>query len=249
MVAKTGGETALEYFRTDLKIDNKKEGVDFDPVTEGDRAAERAMRALIEANRPDHGILGEEYGLTNENANARWILDPIDGTRAFMMGLPTWGTLVGLTENGRAIAGAMAQPATRDLFSGDGKTAALTNAGEKRTISTSSVTTLSDAVMASTSPYLFSKADRETFSELEAKVRLSRYGTDCSGYALLAAGFIDIVVESGLQTYDIAALIPIVEGAGGVVTTFDGGSAVIGGDIIAAATPELHDAVRAVMVG
>lgn len=246
LATAAAGQT-LPRFRNRAAIDNKlAEG--FDPVTEADREAERVIRALITGRFPDDGILGEEFGFANAESARRWVIDPIDGTRAFISGLPLWGTLVGLTVGGRGAAGLMSQPFTGELYLADETGAYLEKDGEKRRLETSGVTELSEATLCTTTPALFNDIKRPAYDRLEAVMRLSRYGTDCYAYAMLASGHVDLVVEPGLQSYDIAALIPIIEQAGGVITTFNGGRPEGGGDIIAAATPELHAKARAFLI-
>ncbi|OIS94671.1 histidinol-phosphatase [Brucella cytisi] len=243
-VAAAASAQTLPRFRQLTEIDNKY-SVGFDPVTEADRAAERAIRSVIGSVFPDHGILGEEYGPENIDRSHVWVIDPIDGTRAFISGLPVWGTLLGLTVDGDAKAGMMSQPFTGELFYSDGNGAYLMrNGGEDapRRLSVRKNATLADATMFTTTPALFKGESRKGFDRLESAVRLSRYGVDCYAFAMLASGFADIVVEAGLQPYDIVALIPLIEQAGGVVTQRDGGPAEKGGDVVAAASPELHRA-------
>jgi len=243
-VAAAAAAETLPRFRQLTEIDNKY-SVGFDPVTEADRAAERAIRAVIGEAFPDHGILGEEYGPENTDRSHVWVIDPIDGTRAFISGLPVWGTLLGLTVDGDAKAGMMSQPFTGELFYSDGNGAYLArHSGEDvpRRLSVRKNAALADATMFTTTPALFKGDNRRGFDRLENAVRLSRYGVDCYAFAMLASGFADIVVEAGLQPYDIVALIPLIEQAGGVVTQRDGGPAEKGGDIVAAASPELHRA-------
>jgi histidinol phosphatase-like enzyme (inositol monophosphatase family) len=240
-IAEAAGRATLPYFRTEMSVDNK-EASGFDPVTEADKSAERAIRALIERDYPEDGIHGEEYGLVREHAARRWVIDPVDGTRAFISGLPVWGTLVGLTDNGNAKAGLMAQPFTGETFIADGRRAVRQWRGQVADLKVSAVKKLSDAKMFTTSPHLFKGAMRVKFDALEMNVKLSRYGTDCYAFAMLAAGFADLVIDPGLKPYDIVALIALIEQAGGVVTTLDGARAENGGDIIAAATPQLHQA-------
>ncbi|MCU0830407.1 MAG: histidinol-phosphatase [Rhizobiaceae bacterium] len=247
-VAATAAEATLPHFRSRLAIDNK-EAQGFDPVTEADRAAERQIRALIAQRFPEDGIHGEEYGLERPDAPRRWVIDPVDGTRAFITGLPVWGTLVGLTENGRAVAGLMAQPFTGEAFIADGTKAMRLWRGAAEPLGVSGCRDLTDARLFTTSPHLFQGALRQRYDALERDVKLFRYGTDCYAFAMLAAGFADLVIDPGLQAYDIVALIALIEQAGGIVTTLDGGRAENGGDIIAAATPELHASALAVMRG
>jgi histidinol phosphatase-like enzyme (inositol monophosphatase family) len=240
-IAQVAAAETLPRFRRRGDIANKEEG-GFDPVTEADREAERAIRALIKAEFPDHGILGEEHGRENVGASHVWVIDPIDGTRAFISGLPVWGTLVGLTVDGEAVAGLMSQPFTGELFYADARGAFYEGPGGDRRLATRKTTSLAEATLFTTTPALFKGVARNRYDELERMVRLARYGTDCYAFAMIAAGTVDIVADPGLQSYDIVGLIPIIEQAGGVVTTFEGGPAEPGGDILAAATPELHAA-------
>ncbi|WP_102961197.1 histidinol-phosphatase [Mangrovicella endophytica] len=237
----------LPLFRQDLTIDNKILA-SFDPVTEADRAAERAIRDVIAAAYPDHAILGEEYGTTGKGPY-QWVIDPIDGTRAFISGLPVWGTLVGLTVQGKARIGVMSQPFTRERFYADGNGAHMVWPGGKRTLSVRPTTNLSEATLFTTTPRLFTGEMLPRFEALERRARLTRFGVDCYAFAMLAAGQADLVVETGLQPYDIVALIPIIEQAGGIVSALGGGAPEAGGTIIAAATAALHDEAVAVLSG
>ena len=239
-LAKAAAAETLPRFRTAGAISNKEAG-GFDPVTEADREAERALRALILSEYPDHGILGEEHGAENASSSHVWVIDPIDGTRAFISGLPVWGTLVGLTIDGDAKAGLMSQPFTGELFYADGDGSHYEGPGGPRKLATRGTADLSDATMFTTTPALFKGAMRERYDRLEQAVRLARYGTDCYAFAMVAAGHADIAVDAGLQSYDIVALIPLIEQAGGVVTTWTGGAAENGGDILASANPVLHE--------
>jgi histidinol phosphatase-like enzyme (inositol monophosphatase family) len=240
-LAAAAAAQTLPRFRQVGTISNKLQA-GFDPVTEADREAERALVSLITETYPSHGILGEEHGSKVGDGRHLWVIDPIDGTRAFISGLPVWGTLVGLTENGKAVAGMMSQPFTGELFYADGSGAFFEGPGGDRRLSTRKDVALAQATLFTTTPALFKDKKRAAYDQLEQSVQLARYGTDCYAFAMLASGNIDLVVEAGLQPYDIVALIPIIEQAGGVVSTWDGGRAENGGDIIAAATPELHRA-------
>jgi histidinol phosphatase-like enzyme (inositol monophosphatase family) len=241
-IAAAAAAETLPRFRNPGIIDNKY-ATGFDPVTEADREAERAIRQVINDVYPGHGILGEEHGSENLDHSHVWVIDPIDGTRAFISGLPVWGTLVGLTVNGKAEAGLMSQPFTGELFYCDGEGSFYERASdEPRRLKTRDTVALADATLFTTTPALYKEGKRRAYDRLEAAVRLPRYGVDCYAFAMLAAGFVDLVIEPGLQPYDIVALIPIIEKAGGMVTRWDGGAAETGGDIIAAATPELHRA-------
>lgn len=247
-LAAVAAEETLPRFRVRGAVSNK-EAIGFDPVTEADRQAERAIRELIGTEFPDHGILGEEHGSHNASGRHVWIIDPIDGTRAFISGVPVWGTLVGFTEGGRAVAGLMSQPFTGELYFANHTGAHYEGPGGARPLKTSATTRLEDSILFTTTPALFKGPARIRYDALEASVRLARYGVDCYAFAMVASGNIDIAVDAGLQAYDIAALVPIIEKAGGVVTTFDGGRPEGGGDIVAAATPELHEAARAILAG
>lgn len=231
----------MPRFRVRLDIEDKgREAGDFDPVTQADRAAETAIRTLIEARYPDHGVIGEEHAPLRPQARHVWIIDPIDGTRAFICGLPSWGTLIGLQADGRPIAGVMAQPFTGERYLACEGAAFLVHQGRRTPLATRRTTGLADAMMMTTSPNIFPSGDVDAYRRVEAACRLPRYGFDCYAYAMLAAGNIDLVVESSLKAYDIAPLIPIIEGAGGIVTTWEGESAENGGRILASANAQLH---------
>ncbi|HYI30978.1 MAG TPA: histidinol-phosphatase [Bradyrhizobium sp.] len=240
-LATTSGETILPFFRTSLSIDNKS-SQDFDPVTEADRAAEAVMRRLIKGNFPQHGIVGEEFGSENEDAEYVWVLDPIDGTKSFIAGFPIWGTLIALLHKGTPVFGMMHQPFIRERFYGDSGSANYQGPLGERKLAVRRCASLNEATAFTTSPLLMNTADRAAFGRVEAAVRLTRYGGDCYSYCMLAAGHLDLVVETELKPYDIAALIPIITGAGGVVTTWDGKPAQNGGRIIAAGDPRVHEA-------
>ena len=247
-IAAAAAAETLPRFRAEGAIANKEEA-GFDPVTEADREAERAIKALILKDFPDHGVLGEEHGIENAASRYIWVIDPIDGTRAFISGLPVWGTLVGLTVDGDAVAGLMSQPFTGELFYATDSASHYEGPGGPRILKTRRTTDLADATLFTTTPALYRDGKRALYDRLESSVRLARYGADCYAFAMLAAGHVDIAVDAGLQPYDIVALIPIIEKAGGVVTTFDGRPAEPGGDILAAATPELHQAAMEMLKG
>lgn len=244
-LAEAAARESLPRFRQEGAVDNKLLDA-FDPVTEADRAAERAIRALIEKTYPDHGVLGEEYGASGGGRHL-WVIDPIDGTRAFISGVPVWGTLIGLTVDGIARIGIMHQPFTTERFWADGEAAFYDGPGGPRRLMVRPTRDLESATLFATSPRQFKGVKLAGFEALEARARLTRFGTDCYAFAMLAAGHADLVVESGLKPYDIVALIPIIEQAGGVITTYDGGRAEKGGDIVAAATPELHAAALEIL--
>ena len=241
-LATASGETILPFFRTSLLIDDKSANHDFDPVTEADRAAEAVMRRLIKANFPQHGIIGEEFGNEREDADYVWVLDPIDGTKSFIAGFPIWGTLIALLHKGTPVFGMMHQPYIVERFSGDNGSAHYHGHGGERRLTVRRCGSLNEATCYTTSPLLMNAADRGAFGRIEAAVRLPRYGGDCYSYCMLAAGHLDLVVETELKSYDIAALIPIITGAGGIVTTWEGKPAQGGGRIIAAGDPRVHEA-------
>ena len=242
-LATQSGQAILPFFRSGFAIRDKSDGGIFDPVTEADRAGEAAMRQLIRRTFPTHGIIGEEFGDEQTDAEYIWVLDPIDGTKAFMAGLPLWGTLIGLTRNRVPAYGLMHQPFTGERFDGDGGSASYRGPQGERKLMTRRCRSLGDAIISTTSPRLFNDGDLAAYERVEREAKLARYGCDCYAYCMLAAGHIDIVVEAGLKPHDIVALIPIIEGAGGVVTTWDGGSAAGGGSIVAAGDRRLHEAV------
>ncbi|TPW29949.1 histidinol-phosphatase [Pararhizobium mangrovi] len=245
-LAEAAARETLSRFRQPIDVANKETG-GFDPVTEADRAAETAIRDLIGERFPEDGILGEEHGSASADSARLWVIDPIDGTRAFISGLPVWGTLVGLYEDGRAVLGMMDQPFTGERFLAGGEGAVLRTASGERPLAVRDCETLSRATLFTTSPKLHTGANAERYERLEQVVRLPRYGCDCYAFALLAAGHVDLVVESGLKPYDIAGLIPLVERAGGVVTTWTGGRPEQGGDIVAAGSAAVHEAALAVL--
>jgi myo-inositol-1(or 4)-monophosphatase len=253
-LARAAGAATLPQFRKPLATQDKGAGGRYDPVTDADRAAELAVRALIERHFPTDGIIGEEFGTTRAGAPFTWIIDPIDGTRSFISGVPLWGTLVGLMEHGRPRLGMMAQPYTDEIFLGDGNRAELrresgSGFGGSGPLAVRRGVALADAMLMSTSPRMFDAGQAPRFARVAQVVREVRHGADSYGYCMLAAGHVDLVIEANLQSYDIAPLIPIIEGAGGMVTAWDGGSAADGGEIIAAATLQLHAEALALLGG
>jgi len=251
-LATASGEVILPFFRSHFGTEDKNQGGTFDPVTEADRAAETIMRRMIEETFAGHGIIGEEFGAKNAQAEFVWVLDPIDGTKSFISGLPVWGTLIGLQQGGRPCYGMMHQPFTRERFFGDGRSASwrgLDSRGKivERSLRTRVCADLGQATLMTTHPSLLKPETRVPYARVEDKVRLSRYGGDCYAYCMVAAGHVDLVIESGLNAYDICALVPIVEGAGGVVTNWSGGSAANGGSVIASGDRRLHEQALALL--
>jgi myo-inositol-1(or 4)-monophosphatase len=241
-LADAAAAEILPHFRTSFAVESKG-AHGFDPVTVADRAAEVAIRKLIQTTYPDHGIVGEEFPAERAGAEHVWVIDPIDGTRAFIAGIPVWGTLIGLLTKGTPTIGMMAQPFTGERFAGDGGSAWYTGPNGARPLKTRACTRLADAILSTTTPFLFDDVEMPAYRRVESAARMARYGGDCYAYVMLAAGFIDVVIEAGLKPYDIVALIPVIEGAGGRVTTWDGGSAAGGGRIVATGDPRLHETV------
>jgi len=246
-LAAVSGETIRPFFRSALGVENKSRSGGFDPVTAADRAAEAAMRALINRTFPEHGVVGEELGADRPDAEYVWVLDPIDGTKSFICGLPAWGTLIALTRRGLPIYGMMHQPFTREHFSGDGHGARYRGPAGDRALQVRPCASLGDAIMLTTSPLLMNEADRQAFRRVEEAVRLSRYGGDCYAYCVLAAGHVDLLIETELKPHDVLALIPIIEGAGGIMTTWDNGRPHNGGRIIAAGDRRVHAQAMALL--
>lgn len=241
-LADASGEVIRRYFRVspaELGLESKSDDT---PVTIADRSAEEVMRALIEAEFPDHGIYGEEHGFVRTDAAYAWTLDPIDGTKAFVTGMPIFGTLISLMRDGRPVLGVIDQPILAERWvAAEGRQTTLNG----KPVSTSGVSRLSDAAQYSTDPRMFGQGDdRAKVDAVLAQVKSSRYGGDCYAYALLATGFVDLVIESDLKIFDFMALVPVVEGAGGVMTDWNGGRLTPASDgrVVAASSAECHAA-------
>lgn len=236
------GEISLKHFRTELVVTDKNDtGDKFDPVTRADREVEEFIRERIAAEYPDHAIIGEEFGTTGSAGSHTWLVDPIDGTRGFISGSPTWGVLIGLKEADECLVGAMRQPYVKETYIGDGETAYFIQAGKRIPMKVRRRDSLADAIVCCTHPSMYpTDESREKFMRVMSKCQFSRLGTECLGYGMLAAGYVDLVIEGGLSPYDIMPLVPIVEGAGGIVTDWQGHTATGGGLVIAAASEKLH---------
>lgn len=258
-LAHVAGDVIRPYFRSTLKIQNKAtladpssgsalaaSGSGYDPVTAADHEAELRMRELIKARYPEHGIYGEEFGFEPGRAGLTWVLDPIDGTRSFIAGMLHWGVLVALFNGQHSILGCLYQPVLDELFVGNTHRARLQCNNTRTSLSTRTCGSLADAVLCCTDPNMFmEKSEQAAFADLLAQTKISRFGGDCYHYALLAMGLVDLCVEARLRPYDIQALVPIVEGAGGMITTWAGDNPADGGQIVAAADPLIHrEAVR-----
>jgi inositol-phosphate phosphatase / L-galactose 1-phosphate phosphatase / histidinol-phosphatase len=242
-LADIAGEAIRPHFRTRLKVDDKP---DLTPVTVADRAAEAAMRALIEARFPEHGIIGEEFGRQHEAAEFVWVLDPIDGTKSFISGVPLFGTLIALTHRGRPIVGVIDQPILRERWLGAaGRPSTLTGTP----IACRACPDLTAATLFATTPDMFRGSDAIAFARVSGAVKLTRFGADCYAYGLVAAGFVDLVVEASLKAYDFCAIVPIVEGAGGLATDWRGHRLGIASDgrVLVAGDPRAHQAALALL--
>ena len=240
-------ETLRHFRRAGLEAESKR--ADFDPVTVADRGAEAAMREVLAKRRPDDAILGEEYGTSQGTTGYTWVLDPIDGTRGYISGTPTWGVLMSLADATGPVLGAIDQPYIGERFYGGPGRADMTGPLGAKALGVRRTTALAEAVLFSTFPEVGTPGDAAAFRRVADQVKLTRYGCDCYAYALLAAGQIDLVIEAGLQAYDIQAPIAVIEAAGGIVTNWEGGPVHDGGRALAAATPELHRAALALLAG
>ena len=242
-LADAAGAAALPHFRTpELTTENKEAG-GFDPVTVADKAAEEAMRQILRKERPEDGIFGEEQERTFGTSGLTWVLDPIDGTRAFISGLPVWGTLIAVDDGNEGRIGIVDQPYIGERFVGvvgDDPQAWLDLRGHRRPIAARKGVALKDAILFTTDASLFVGDEASAFGSVRSIARLTRYGTDCYAYALIAMGCVDLVIESGLAAYDIASHVPLIRATGGVVTDWKGGDCRWGGRVVAAGSAELH---------
>jgi inositol-phosphate phosphatase/L-galactose 1-phosphate phosphatase/histidinol-phosphatase len=244
-LADAAGDVIRPYFRKPLAIRDK---ADLTPVTAADRVAEETMRALIEERFPEHGILGEEFGRVREDAEFVWSLDPIDGTKSFISGVPLFGTLIALTRGGRSILGVIDQPILRERWVGAvGRPTTLNGAA----IRCRACPVLAAATLFATTPDMFKGEDAASFARVSDKVKLTRFGADCYAYGLVATGFVDLVLEASLEPYDFCAMVPIVEGAGGVATDWRGANLDLASDgrILVAGDRRAHEAALALLGG
>ncbi len=245
-LAQTASDSTRPLFRGGLAVENKTEnGVDdgvgdgLNPVTAADREAEAAMRRLINERYPDHGILGEEYGDENLDADWVWVLDPIDGTRGFICGIPLWGTLIGLRHEGEPVLGMISQPIMNERFFGSADGSTYWSNGEEKPLRTRSCATIAAAHISTTDPRLFTDGERPRYDRVEKKAKLARYGYDCYAHAMVALGQIDCIIEAGVAAHDIEPIAPVIAGAGGRVTNWSGGSVNGGGQIVTAGDERL----------
>ncbi len=238
-ILSNAGAATLNHFRSTLTIENKADPGSFDPVTQADKQAEMVIREGLAEKFPNHMVVGEEFG-GEIGDGPTWIIDPIDGTRSFMSGMLHWGILLGFYDEGEPQFGAMYQPFTDELFWGDNSSAHYRRGDVARELRVRRCEGLEMATLAATGPDMFSEAELPRFQSVQQAARQVRFGGDCYLYSLIAMGQIDLGVEASLQPYDIAALIPIIRGAGGMVTSWSGESAAMGGQILAAGDPRVH---------
>lgn len=248
-LADAARPATLAYFRAPGLSAETKNAAGFDPVTAADRAAEDAIRAILAETRPQDAILGEERGARPGSSGLTWVIDPIDGTRAFLAGAPTWGVLIALADAAGPFLGLIDQPHVGERFCGGLGRAQLTGPRGTVPLKARPPRPLEQAILLSTFPEIGTPAERAAFDRVAARVRLVRYGLDCYGYALIAAGQVDLVIEAGLQPYDIGAPIAVIEAAGGIVTDWQGGPAHHGGRILAAANARIHAQALACLSG
>ncbi|HSG94715.1 MAG TPA: histidinol-phosphatase [Afifellaceae bacterium] len=246
-LAETAAANTRPLFRSRQAIENKAEGGTDDgigdglnPVTAADRKAEAAMRRLIGRRYPGHGILGEEYGAENLDAEWVWVLDPIDGTRGFICGIPLWGTLIGLRHEGEPVLGMISQPILNERFFGSADGSTYWSGGVESPLRTRSCETIAAAHVSTTDPRLFTAEERPRYDRIENKAKLARYGYDCYAHAMVALGQIDCIIEAGVAAHDIEPIAPILAGAGGCVTNWSGGSVKGGGQIVTSGDARLH---------
>jgi myo-inositol-1(or 4)-monophosphatase len=240
-LARRAGEVILPHFRAPIAVDDKGGQRGYDPVTEADRAGEQAIRDAIRARYPDHGIEGEEHGRLPGTSRYTWVLDPIDGTRSFIVGHLHWGTLIALNDGTRPIVGVTHQPFVGESFVAAEGAAEWRRGDARRTLRTRACARMEEAVVVTTDPRHFqSERQQRAYAAATRGVRLVRFGGDCYCYTQVAMGLVDVVIETGLKAYDVQALIPLIENAGGVVTSWDGGAADRGGDVLACGDRALH---------
>ncbi|MBN8527990.1 MAG: histidinol-phosphatase [Caulobacterales bacterium] len=240
-LARAAAAVTAPVFRGACEAENKAGPHGFDPVTQADRDAEAAIRRLIGERYPHHGVIGEEYGEDRPDADHVWVLDPIDGTRAFIAGLPLWTTLIGLNVEGRPTVGAISQPYIGELFLGGPSGARMLSRGQDQAIACRPCPKLNDAIIATTDPDIFTGAERGAWTQVRAAARLARLGCDAYAYAMLASGRIDLVAESALKVWDWSALVPVIEAAGGRVVNWRGATPDDGGQILAVGDADLID--------
>jgi histidinol phosphatase-like enzyme (inositol monophosphatase family) len=239
-LADAARDAILPHFRAEGLVADNKHREGYDPVTVADRAAEEAMRAILAERRPQDGILGEEFAAREGTSGLTWVLDPIDGTRGFISGTPTWGVLIALSDEGGPIFGMIDQPYVGERFIGGQGLAQMSGPLGVRSLATRPPRALGEATLFTTFPEVGSASEQGAFEAVARRARIVRYGCDCYAYALVAAGQVDLVIEAGLHPYDIHAPMAVIEAAGGIVTDWQGGAAHQGGRVLAAANAQIH---------
>lgn len=248
-LADAARQATLLHFRSPGLSAETKEAERFDPVTVADRLSEQRMRDILARRRPQDGILGEEFGSVAGTSGLTWVLDPIDGTRGYLSGTPTWGVLISVRDETGPIYGIIDQPYIRERFEGGLGRAEVNGPSGRAVLAVRPARPLSQAILFSTFPEVGTAEEGAAFRRVAPKAKLVRYGTDCYAYALIAAGQIDLVIEAGLQAYDVQAPIAVIQAAGGIVTDWQGRPAHDGGQILAAASPALHAEALALLNG
>jgi histidinol phosphatase-like enzyme (inositol monophosphatase family) len=248
-MANAGRPIALKYFRTNAQSVENKLTDGFDPVTIADKEIELAFRKVLAQRRPNDGVLGEEFDDIASKSGLTWVLDPIDGTRGFISGTPTWGMLIGLYDGTNVVYGMIDQPYTQERFVGGFGAAHIENRDGKNALGVRECASIEQAVLFSTMPDIGNADEIAAFDRVSAHCKLTRFGMDCYAYGLLAAGQIDLVIEAQLNPYDIQGPLAVVQGAGGIVTNWHGGSAAMGGQVIAASDARVHAAAMALLSG
>lgn len=246
-LADAAREATLLHFRAVGLSADTKETDRFDPVTVADRLSEERMRAILAARRPMDAILGEEFGSQTGTSGLTWVLDPIDGTRSYLSGTPTWGVLISVADDTGPIYGIIDQPYIRERFEGGFGVSRVVGPSGEAALKCRAARPLSDAILFSTFPEVGTPEEGAAFRRVSAKAKLTRYGTDCYAYGLVAAGAIDLVIEAGLQAYDVQAPIAVIEAAGGIVTNWQGGPCHQGGQVLAAANRAIHAEAMALL--
>ena len=248
-LADAAREATLLHFRQPGLTADNKEALRFDPVSVADRLSEERMRAILAARRPQDGILGEEYGAAPGTSGLTWVLDPIDGTRGYLSGTPTWGVLISVADANGPIFGLIDQPYIKERFEGGFARAEVNGPMGRALLKTRPARPLGEAIVMTTFPEVGTTEEGAAFRRVAGQAKLVRYGTDCYAYALIAAGSIDLVIEAGLQAYDVQAPIAVIEAAGGVVTDWEGRPCHNGGRVLAAANAEIHAEALALLRG
>lgn len=247
LLADAARPETLRMFRMPGLVSDSKGTTGFDPVTQADRAAEQAMRTVLAAERPDDGIIGEELGIKPGTSGLTWVLDPIDGTRGYISGTPTWGVLISVADETGPLFGIIDQPYIGERFVGGFGVSEMTGPLGTKPLATRPSRSIGDATILTTFPEVGSTLEGRAFHAVASQTKLTRYGMDCYGYALLAAGQVDLVIEAGLQPYDIHAPCAVIRAAGGIVSNWQGGAAHTGGRVIAAANRDIHAVALAIL--